>query len=162
MWDAVELPLSGRAVVELLQHILSKGAAFRFTNKGSSMSPFIKHGDVVTASALRGSLPRCGHVVAFVHPGRESVFIRMVVGKRADSYLVKDDNVPGAGDLIPKANILGRVTRVERKGKRVFLGFGPERVLIAFLSHRGLLLPLPTLVRRLVHLIEKRRDRGEW
>ena len=37
---------------------------------------------------------------------------------------------------------MGRVTRVERNGKEIFFGLGPERFLIAFLTRRGLLFPL--------------------
>jgi hypothetical protein len=34
------------------------------------------------------------------------------------------------------------VKRVERNDRRVLLGFGPERFLLAFLSRMGLMVPL--------------------
>lgn len=155
-----QIALSGPAVVELLQAVIGKGVPIRFRTEGPCMSPFIKDRDLVTVSPLRGASPGIGDVAAFVHRGTEKVLIHRVVGKTADSYLMKGDNAPEEAVLVPGADIPGRVTQVEREGKKIFLGLGPERVLIAFLSRRGLLLPLVRLVRRLVHLVIKRCGPG--
>lgn len=84
-----------------------------------------------------------------------------MVGRRADSSHIKGDNVPDEAILVPGADILGRITRVERYGKRISLGLGPERVLIAFLSRSGLLLPVLRLHWRIGHLITRRYHKGE-
>jgi hypothetical protein len=65
-----------------------------------------------------------------------------VVGKWADSYLLKGDNLPESDGMVPQANILGHVKRVERGSKKVVFGLGPEKVLIAFLTRRRYLTPL--------------------
>jgi signal peptidase I len=127
---------------ELLEAVLCKGLDCRFQAKGHSMSPFIKNGDVITVSPLNGTSPGLGDVAAFIRKGTGRLVIHRVVGKREDSYFIKGDNASEADGLVQKANILGFVTGVERKGKKVFIGLGPERFLIAFLTRRGLLFPM--------------------
>ena len=151
-----ELYLSGPALFELLQAVFDKGMSFRFKAKGFSMSPFIKDGDVVTIFPLAGASPRLGDVVVFVHPEMGRLIIHRVAGKRGDSILIRGDNTNDADGLIPKANILGRVTKVERDEKEVFLGLGPERILIAFLTRKKLLFPLLLPVWRLIRPIIRR------
>jgi hypothetical protein len=152
-----ELSLSGTSLVDLFRAVLEKGVRFRFQAKGFSMSPFIKDGDVVTVSPLSDRSPGIGDVVAFIHQGTGKLVVHRLVGKRGDSYLIKGDNSPETDGLIPKANILGCVRKVERDGKKVFLGIGPERFLIAFLTRTGLLFPLLVPVWRLIRPIFRLR-----
>jgi len=134
------LSLSGPALNELLRSVLDKGAPFRFRAKGFSMSPFIKDGDIVTVSRLSGASPGLGDVVAFLHPGTEKLVIHRIVGKNSKSYIIKGDNMSQGDGPVTEADIMGRVIRVERNGKKVFLGLGPEKFLIAFLTRSGLFL----------------------
>ena len=106
------------------------------------MSPFIKDSDVVTISPIVDSSPGFGDVIAFIHPRTERLIIHRVVGKIGDAFLLKGESALEPDGLIKKENILGLVTKVERKGKRIFLGLGPERFLIALLTRKNLLLPI--------------------
>ncbi len=151
-----ELSFSGPAFVELIRAVLDKGVPFRFKAKGISMHPFIRNGDVITVYPLSGTLPRYGDVVAFIRPGTSVLIVHRVVGKIDDSFLIRGDNTGYFDGLIPTANILGYVTKVERNDREAYLGLGPERFLIAFLTRRGLLLPLLRPVRRLIRPIVKR------
>jgi signal peptidase I len=135
---------------ELIRDILSKDAECRFQAKGYSMSPFIKDGDFVTISPLTGSSPRMGDVVAFNHPEGGKLAIHRIVLKERDSYIVRGENTFKADGTIEKRDILGFVTRVERKGRRVLIGLGPERLLIAFLSRNGFILPLRQLLWKMI------------
>lgn len=138
-----ELSLSGDALITLMQAVLAKGVRFRFRAKGWSMTPFIRDGDVISVSPLRGAPARLGEVVAFVRPTTGNLVVHRVIGKRSTALLIQGDNAPDSADgLIPQANVLGRVTTVERGGRSVWLGLGPERLAIACLSRMGLLLPL--------------------
>jgi hypothetical protein len=148
-----ELSLSGGQIKDLLRNTLNKGASFRMQARGFSMSPFIKDGDVVTVFPLSENGPCLGEIVAFSQLKAERLLIHRVVGKRDALYLLKGDNISNVDGLIAKADILGSVKKVERRGRRVFLGLGPERVLIAFLNRGGLLLPLVHFVLRLVYPI---------
>jgi hypothetical protein len=154
-----DLPLSGRALVELPRAVLHRGAAVRFQAKGFSMSPFIKNKDVVTISPLLGKRPGLGDIIAFVHPETEGLCIHRIVRKKDGIYVTKGDNISETDECVPRENILGFVTRVERDGSRVFLGLGLERFLIAFLGRRALLFPLLLPLWKVVRPILKRSAR---
>jgi len=151
-----ELSFSGPALVQLLRAVLGKGASVRFRAKGFSMSPFIKNEDVVTLSPLKDASPSVGDVIAFVLQGTDKLFVHRVVGRKGDWYVTKGDNNSETDESVLKENILGFVKRVERDGKEVFLGLGPERFLIAFLGRRGLLLPLILPVWKVLRAFTKR------
>lgn len=151
-----ELSLAGPALAQLLRTVLGKGASARFQVRGFSMSPLIKSEDVVTLSPLKNASPNIGDVIAFVLPEAETLRVHRVVGKKGDRYVTKGDNSSEADESVAAQNILGFVTRVERNGKDVFLGLGPERFLIALLVGRGLLLPLLVPVVKLIRIFVKR------
>jgi len=151
-----DFPLSGPALVQILRAVLGKGAPVRFKAKGFSMSPFIRNEDVVTLSPLQEASPVKGDVIAFVLQGSDKLCVHRVVGKKGDWYMTKGDNSSEADESVQRENMLGFVTRVERNGKEVFLGLGPERFLIAFLGRRGLLLPFILPVSKLLRLFVKR------
>jgi signal peptidase I len=151
-----ELQLSGPDLIELLQAILDKGVPFRFRAKGFSMSPFIKDDDVITVSPLTDGSTHSGDIVAFIRSEMKKLVIHRVVGKQGEYFHIKGDNIPNTDELIPKANILGRVTKVERNGRKIYLGLGPEGFLIAFLTRKGLLFPLLYPLWRMVRPIFRR------
>jgi hypothetical protein len=138
------LSLSGPALKELLQSVIQKGLPFRFKARGSSMSPFIKDGDILTVSPLGKVPPRIGDIVIFIHPVSASVVVHRLVAKRGNVYRVKGDNSQGMTTLLPRENVLGRLDRLERNGSRVLLGLGPERLFIAFLTRA-------VFLRRILH-----------
>jgi len=151
-----ELSLSRTALANLLRAVLDKGVPFRFRATGFSMSPFIRNGDVLTVSPLSGR-PHLGDVVAFVKQETGRLAIHRVVGTGAGHCLIRGDNASRDDGYVPEANILGRITKVERNGKRNLLGLGPERYVIGVLARKGLLIPslssvprpLKTLLRRM-------------
>ena len=124
----------------LVKDILSQGAECRFQAKGHSMSPFIKDGDIVTVSPILHSSPGIGDVVAFIQKETGRLLIHRIVGKNGEAYLTKGDNTLEGDGSVHRASILGWVTKAERKGKKVSLGFGPERFIISLLTRKGLLL----------------------
>jgi signal peptidase I len=130
--------LSGSGFTVLMAAVLEKGVPFRFTAPGGSMSPFIRDGDVITVAPGR---IRFGDVVAFVNPHSGRLTVHRVVRILRDGYLIKGDNVAESDGCVPRASLLGRVSGVEHGSKQVRLGLGIERVVIAFLSRRGWLVP---------------------
>lgn len=134
------MSLSVKAVIELMQAVHAKGLPFRFNAGGHSMAPFIRDGDVICVSPLASRAPNLGDVVAFIHPETKLLCVHRVVSVKRDSFFIQGDNMPENPDgMIPRKDILGRVTRVEHAGKMVRLGLGPERPLLALLSYCGLL-----------------------
>ena len=150
-----ELTLSGTAFTTLLRAVLDKGVPFRFRATGFSMSPFISNGDVLTVVPLSGR-PRIGDVVAFVNEGTGALAIHRVVGKSGGNCLIKGDNSLKDDGYVAEVDILGRIKKLERNGKKILVGLGPERYVLAFLTRKGLLIPLllPAL-RRLNALLRR-------
>ena len=113
------------------------------------MAPFVRCGDVVTVEPAAKAAARVGDVVAFACEGAERIRVHRIIGRQGDLYLIKGDNTPSADGLVREAGILGRVCRVQRNGRAVLLGGGPESRAIAWLSRRGWLVPLLQPIRGL-------------
>ena len=142
------------------------------------MSPFIRDGDVITVAPVlppdrnprtpkTSSVPpngepvvrACGigQVVAFVAPENQRLVVHRIIGRHESRFLIQGDNLSGlVADAVRPDDILGRVVRVERGRKRVWLGLGPERHVIAVLSRAGLLLPVLLRARVLTRFLKKR------
>lgn len=132
--------INGQDLSSLMQAVLAHGAAFRFRARGSSMTPFIQDGDVLTVSPPSQLKPALGRVVAFIQPESGRLLLHRLVGRQGGRWLIQGDNSLGEADgLIPPQAILGVVTGVERAGRPLRLGLGAERYLLARLSRHGLL-----------------------
>jgi hypothetical protein len=126
-----------------MRAVIAKGCSFRFQARGWSMTPFIKDGDVITISPFMEKKPRFGEVLATVRPGSENLVVHRLVGRQGKAWLILGDNTPeDATDMVASENLIGRVARIERNGKNVWLGLGPERAWIALFSRKGFLLPV--------------------
>lgn len=97
---------------------------------------------MITVSQLSGGRACLGDILAFFNPKNGHLVIHRVVARQGNYYLMKGDNTGEVDGLIPAYHILGLVTRVERRGKRVFVCIGFEKYIIAFLSQKNILLPL--------------------
>ncbi|MEI6309523.1 MAG: signal peptidase I [bacterium] len=139
--DPTALSMSSADYARLMVATLEKGALFRFTAPGFSMSPFIRDGAVLTIASAPERI-RFGDVVAFVRPQCHKLVVHRVVGISQAGYLIKGDNAPEPDACVMRASIIGRVVRVEHGGKRMRLGLGMERIVFAFLSRRGWLTPV--------------------
>ena len=115
-----------------MREVLEKGAAFQFRARGASMSPFIKDGDVITVTPLIKEKPDVGKVVAFLQPVSGCLLVHRVVRRQGPVFLIQGDNSANQPDgWVDRQDILGCVTRVERDGRRILVGLGPERYLLA-------------------------------
>ncbi len=134
------ISLSGKALIELMQAIHAKGMPVRFSAGGCSMAPFIRDGDIISVSPPSSHPPGMGDVVAFLHPETKFLCVHRVLSRNKGALLIQGDNSPGKPDgIISMEAIMGRVTQVERGGRKIRLGFGPERIMIALLSRSRLL-----------------------
>jgi len=115
-----ELSITGTAAMELLRAVHEKGASFRFKAAGLSMTPSICNHDVITVSPLEKIPPFVGEVVAFRHPRTDRLLIHRVVRKKQGAFFIRGDSLRYTDSHIPRENILGVVTAVERRGRRLF------------------------------------------
>lgn len=148
-----KIALSARTLASLARAVLEKGRPFRFLARGFSMSPFIRDGDILTVSPVLRNGLTVGDVAAVAHPVTRKLIIHRVTGLAGDSVIVHGDNAASLDESIPRADILGRVTRIERNGRDVSFGLGPERVLIPRfnrLRRRAWLRPLLNVLRPVI------------
>lgn len=125
----------------LLGALLDDGLDVELLVTGASMSPFIRSGDLVTLVPRRSRTIRHGDVVAFLTGRRTLVIHRVhtVAGRtlRCRGDATRHDDAPVAVD-----DVVGLASRIERRGRPMRLGLGPERFLIAWLAARDWLVPL--------------------
>lgn len=114
------ISLSAPMIMELIEAVHEKGAAFRFQAAGHSMTPAIRDGDVITVSPLGETVPRRGDVIAFRHPERPQMLVHRVLHAEGRKFFVKGDNCPAADGWVPLENVLGLITGVERAGRTRF------------------------------------------
>lgn len=143
--------MPSNAFVGLMKAVLEKNVPFRFAAKGRSMFPFIRDGDLITISPLPMPLPlRPGDVVTFVNPSCNRLMAHRIIDVSPDGHLIKGDNNSIPDGRIHQSDIIGRVVRVEHRGRRVRFGLGAERVLIAWLSRCCWLTPLVQSTERIM------------
>jgi signal peptidase I len=145
--DPVGMP--GIEFAGLMEAVLEKNVPFRFRATGSSMTPFILDGDVVTMEPVSERL-RPGHVVVFVNFRCNKLMVHRILRASPSGYVIRGDNNSEPDGLMPASSIVGRVVRVERRGRRVRLGLGIEGVVIACLSRFGWLSPLLSMTRGII------------
>jgi hypothetical protein len=135
-----ELSLSSNALAGIMQDVLFKGRAFRFRAMGWSMSPFILDGDVITVEPLCDGTPEVGDIVAFINPKSERLIVHRIVSREKDVYCIQGDNQAIDGKVVVRLeHIVGRITSIERAGRNIRLGLGPEKRIIALFSRKQLL-----------------------
>ena len=136
-FESYEGPLCER----LVEALLLDGLSVEIRVSGSSMSPFIRPGDLVVLEPPGAQTLGVGDVLAFLRaPGR--LAIHRVVGWSGGALVLRGDGARMADGPIERSAIVGRVRQVRRSESPVKLGLGPERRLIAFLSRIGALAPL--------------------
>jgi len=144
--------ISNELLLELLNDTLRKGASFRFKAKGNSMIPFIRDGDTLTIRSSAREKPKTGKVAAFIVKDTQKLVVHRIVRIQKGKYCLKGDNSYLSNDgWVNQEDILGCVSKVERKGRTKLFGLGPERRLIAYLSKQGLLIRLYRRILNLYH-----------
>lgn len=138
--DKKEISLYSPQLIGLMRAVHDRGGVFRFKARGFSMSPFIRDGDILTVARPAGGY-RVGEVVAFVRPGCDKLAVHRIAGRRGGCFLIKGDNCSDQDGWFSASDILGRVTRVERRSRDVSGGLGIFRRPVAALS-RWCLLPI--------------------
>lgn len=147
--------LSGTTLAELAQHVLSLGYSFRFCALGGSMTPFILDGDVITIAPFDAATCSPGDVVAYIKPNSNRLIVHRVVEISDNRYRIWGDNIHEDDGEVPKSAIIGSITCIERRGRMIRLGTGPERVIIAFMLRRQWLSSLKHIGKTLLSAVSR-------
>lgn len=125
MRPSVSLPQDTQAVkTDLLCEVVRRFGQARFCVQGSSMLPLLFPGDVVTVVATDVQHLRPGQLVLFFRRGR--LFLHRVLRTvtTGDDVCVhtQGDRLTRPDPPVAAAEVLGRVTSVVRRGRRVAPG----------------------------------------
>jgi hypothetical protein len=131
-------PDAGGLLWEVLESSLASGANARFEADGRSMLPFVRPGDVLRVRRLADEEPAVGDVVAVQGMPGGGLLVHRVVRYRGDRALIRGDNTTHANGEFSRADILGIVTRVERRGREAWFGAGRWGRLVAWAVRTGL------------------------
>jgi len=90
---------------------------------GTSMLPWVRPGDIAVIRRAESGVVRFGDVVLFRN--EKSLFVHRIVRKKSslneDHFYVKGDAHPTDDGQINERELLGRVVRIYRNGKRIDL-----------------------------------------
>ena len=113
--------LGGTDFLELSRIFLEDGRSMRFKANGWSMRPFIQNGDYITVGPIADSSTRKGDIVFYTTDQVRVVVHRVIKKYKNDggiNVLIKGDACFGPPDMVPVQNILGRVSLIERDGRK--------------------------------------------
>jgi signal peptidase I len=127
----VQVKLTGDQLADVSADILGRAASLRFIATGSSMSPFIRDGDLVTVRPVNAVDLRLGDVVLYKSFGRRAILHRLIRRRKqagAVVYLIRGDASAGACEEVKAEDILGCVVEVSKRGRIVAIGSWRWRV----------------------------------
>ena len=113
----------------LSKDVLARGASLRFRARGNSMRPFVKDGDMLSIEPTEATKVQIGDVILFWQEGR--VLVHRVVKTRIENegmLMAKGDSHLRPDRPVHPDQVLGKVTSVEREGKRISLARGVPRL----------------------------------
>ncbi|HET9995123.1 MAG TPA: S24 family peptidase [Candidatus Acidoferrum sp.] len=107
---------------------------------GTSMLPWVRPGDIALIRMVSGENVRCGDVVLFRR--EDHLFVHRIVEKRgsldAAELLSKGDAQPASDGVVGEQELLGRVVRIYRGGRRINLDTPVQLALGVFISQLSL------------------------
>jgi len=127
--------------LEQARQLLSRQLPVELRMSGTTMSPAIEDGDIITVEAITDEAVKQGDIVLYHSRFDTAVIHRVIRFERASSercIVTCGDAASHNDGLVPLNRILGRVKRVERAGERVRMVV-PKRsftqTILAWLHH---------------------------
>jgi signal peptidase I len=117
-----EVTLETPDFLEQARQLLSRSLPFELRMSGSSMSPAIEDGDVITVEPVAEEPVKQGDIVLYHSRFDTAVIHRVIRLERssAERSIVTRGDAASHNDVpVPLHRILGRVKRVERLGERI-------------------------------------------
>ena len=124
---------------ELISHLLAEGQPVRFSAPGDSMYPTICDGDVITVAPVKTARVETGDIIVYRHKSGVAAHrvLRVIEQSKGPSCSASDDLDDRSScetlrlilrgdaavvldDPVAAAQVLGRVTLVERQGRRIY------------------------------------------
>src|SRR5256885_266645 len=117
-----------------------RSTLFPYTTLFRSMQPWMRSKDIAVIRRISIENVRCGDVVLFRR--KNHLFVHRIVEKRgslnAAQLLSKGDAHPMSDGVVQEQELLGRVMRIYRKGRRIDLDAPRQLALGLFISQLSL------------------------
>ena len=129
--------LSNSNLLKLSSDLLEMETSIRFQAKGFSMRPFIQDGDLITVSPLLNYSIKVGDVVLYKTADDRAIVHRAIRKTRKDNrtiFFIKGDAAFGQPEKVNAARVLGRVTAIERNGRKRKLDTKLYRIICLFFA----------------------------
>lgn len=127
-----EFSVSSLDLAPMARELLHHGCSVRFTARGSSMTPFVLDGDILTIEPCDAVDLRVGDVAFHELPGGSVVAHRVVaISRRAGSVFLatRGDALRGVVDLVDPGSVLGRAVSARRGSRDLKLNGGLRHIL---------------------------------
>jgi len=108
--------------LEQARQLLSRSLPVELRMSGSSMSPGIEDGDIITVEPITAEPIKAGDIVLYHSRFDTAVIHRVVRLERSSSercIVTRGDAASHNDGPVPLHRVLGRVSRVERAGERI-------------------------------------------
>ncbi len=115
-----EIILKQAEIAELFADILARGGTFSFRAHGSSMSPFIRNGDILFIEPVEAAALKVGDVALFQSIGDRLIAHRVVsknIKRNRVVLTMRGDAVSAFCELATPDQVLGRIAVVRRGSK---------------------------------------------
>jgi hypothetical protein len=122
------LKLSNPELDSLLREIMANGNCLRGKSLGRSMLPLVHSDDHVFIEYKGIDNLNIGDVVFFRNQFGSYVIHRLIKKQGSAAIITRGDNVPRFDFPVPAENIIGRITQIESRGKRLKLTGGISRI----------------------------------
>jgi len=124
--------------LEQARQLLSKNVPIEIKMSGSTMSPVIEDGDLITVEPIQETALRPGDIILY-NSLRDTAVIHRVVrvekGESADRSIITRGDAANQNDLaVPVHRVLGRVKLIERAGEQISVTRSTNKIRATFKS----------------------------
>jgi len=127
-----EIDLGAPDLLDLATEILGRGDRLCFRARGNSMTPFIRHDDLVEVEPVAAEDVAIGDIL-FLHDERGTLMVHRAISRLRSTegvrILSKGDALAQPDTPVDTGQVLGRVIALERRGRQIDLRTGRRRLL---------------------------------
>jgi signal peptidase I len=126
------IKLNKKEFLHISNHIISQGGSFPCRVRGSSMTPFIRDGDVAMIQPVAAESLGFGDVILF--ESRNRLYLHRIVRKKTVRdriyFFARGDSILGSPEMIDSIQVLGQVKSVNRNGRDLDVSTHWQKIIV--------------------------------
>ena len=108
------IPIRSSDLFQLAHEVLARGQSLRFTARGGSMRPAIRHGDEITVAAVAPEAIVAGDIL-MVDGAPPKIHRAQGINKTRGEVITQGDGCASADQPNPLSSVIGKVVQVDRR-----------------------------------------------